>query len=93
MGRTLLLPHTWGYHGLPGGCRSINIWIIWGIRAITRALFFRLAPQECPEPIGGPDANYDGLDDCIMPVVTTTATVQRVQRSWRDIMVTNERLL
>ena len=64
-----------------------------GVRAITRALFFRLAPQECPEPIGGPDANYDGLDDCIVPVVTTTATVQRVQRSGRDIMVTNERLL
>ena len=40
MGRSLLLPHTWGYHGLPGGCRSINIWIIWGCRAITRALFF-----------------------------------------------------
>ena len=32
--------------------------------------------QECPEPIGGPDANYDGLDDCVVPVVTTTATVR-----------------
>lgn len=28
--------------------------------------------QECPEPISGPDANNDGLDDCIVPVVTTT---------------------
>lgn len=32
--------------------------------------------QECPEPISGPDANYDGLDDCIVPVVSTTATVR-----------------
>ena len=52
MGRTLLLPHTWGYHGLPGGCRSINIWIIWGIRAITRALFFALLRRNVPNPLG-----------------------------------------
>lgn len=32
------------------------------------------ASQECPEAIGGPDANYDGLDDCMVTVVTTTAT-------------------
>ncbi|CAJ1333794.1 unnamed protein product, partial [Effrenium voratum] len=46
-----------------------------GVMAASNVPF---SSQECPAPIGGPDEDGNGVDDCMVPAATSTATATTV---------------
>ncbi|CAJ1423970.1 unnamed protein product, partial [Effrenium voratum] len=46
-----------------------------GVMAASNVPF---SSQECPTPIGGPDEDGNGVDDCMVPAATSTATATTV---------------